>query len=75
MARATVDKVGTQYRRFNDWLLGELHRKKVQQKDMAEYIGVSRVTFGSLIHGRSQWTFKQVLEILDYFDASIEEII
>lgn len=75
MARTNLDKVGTQYRRFTGWLLGEMARKKVDQTTLATYLGVTRATFGHLIHGQSEWRFKQVLELVDYFEADLTEIL
>lgn len=75
MARTTCDKVGTSYRRFNDWLRGEMHRRGMRQDDLAEYLGCARSTLGFRLNGRIEWSFRDVLKVLDLLDARIEDII
>ena len=74
MARTTCDKVGTLYRRFNDWLRGELKARKMSQKDLAVMLGMDPGTVSRKMARVNEWSFKDVLEILDQFETTFDEI-
>lgn len=75
MPRTTIDKVGTSYRRFNDWLRGELRRRHIKQDTLAEYLNISRPTLTLRLNGTIQWMFWDVLKVMEYLDADFSEIL
>ena len=75
MPRTNVNPVETKYRKFNDWLRGELSRRKMKQKELAEYLGIEQPTLSCRLNGTIKWDFWDVLEVLDLFETSLEEIL
>ena len=74
MPRTNVNCVKTKYRRFNDWLRGEMKSRKVRQTELAEYLNISQATLSKRMNGEIGWLFEDVLEVLEYFNASFEEV-
>lgn len=74
MPRTNVNRVKTKYRRFNDWLRGEMKSRKVRQAELAEYLNIEQATLSKRMNGEIQWLFEDVLEVMDYFNASFEEV-
>ena len=60
---------------FNDWLLGEMRRRKIHQKDLAGYIGIDQCGVSKRLSGITEWSFREVLEVLDYMEVSITEVL
>lgn len=74
MARATCDTIGTKIRKFNDYVRGELRRRKLKQEDLAEYLGVSRSTLTNRLNGLIEWSLRDTLKVLEYFETTLDEI-
>lgn len=74
MPRTNVNRVKTKYRRFNDWLRGEMKHKRVRQTELAEYLNIEQSTLSMRMNGEIQWPFMDVLEVMEYFNASFEEV-
>jgi len=72
--RATIDTVGTKYRRFNDYVRGELKRRKIHQEVLADYLGVTRATLTYRLNGQIEWYLKDALKTAEFFEVGIEEI-
>lgn len=75
MARATVDKTGTSLRRWNDWTRGELKRQKKKQEDLAEYIGIDVTGLSKRLTGKTAWSFREVLNALEYLGGNLNDIL
>lgn len=75
MPKTNVNIAERNNRRFNDWLRGEMVLKKLHHEDISSYLKIHRSTFTQKLNGHAEWTFKEVLEILDYFNATLEEIL
>ena len=73
MARVTLDRPTVRYRRFNDWLRGELKRRKITQSDLAKFLNLSRVSLVKRLAGETEWSFREVLTILDYLGIAANE--
>ena len=73
--RATCDIVGTKYRRFNDFVRGELRRKKIQQSTLGEYLGVTQGVISQRLNGEIEWSFRDVLKTMEYFETKFEDIL
>ena len=75
MVRANCDITGTQIKRFNDFIRGELKRRNLKMDALADYLGMTRSNLSYLLNGKVQWLFKNVLNVCQFFDKPIEEII
>ena len=75
MPRTNVNRVATKYRRFNDWLRGELRRRKMKQEELADYLNIGRSTLTLRLNGTIEWSFRDVLKVLDYFEVDFEEVL
>lgn len=75
MPRVTLDKPSTSYRRFNDWLRGELRRQKKNQTDLANYLGLDQCGISKRMGGQVAWGFKEVLNAVEFLDGDLKEII
>ena len=75
MPRTNVNKVAKQVRTFSDFVRGELDRRGLTQNDLAEYLNASQPTVSLRLRGLSEWPLRDALEVCEYFETSIEEII
>lgn len=75
MPRTNVNRVTNKYRRFNDWLRGELNARNMKQEELAEYLNIKQPTLSGRINGVIEWPFRDVLEVLDLFKVSLGEIL
>lgn len=75
MPRTNLSKSGKLVRRFNDWVRGELRTKKIKQKDLAEYLNISQPIISLRLRGLCEWSLRDALEVCEFFDTDIEEII
>ena len=57
---------------FRVWLIVQLARRKMTQKDFAAYMGVTEVSISRWSTGKRLPTPTQMQRILDYFDSHIE---
>lgn len=74
MARATCDTIGTKIRKFNDYIRGELKRRKISQDALADYLGVSRSTLTYRLNGRIEWSLRDTLKVMEFLDFNLNEI-
>ena len=75
MPRTNVDRVATSYRRFNDFIRGELRRRKLKQSDLANYLDVNRSTLSKKMNGDLGWSLRDALKAMEFLDADIKEIL
>lgn len=74
MPRTNVNRVATKYRRFNDWLRGELKEQRKTQKELADYLNIEQSTLSMRMNGLIEWLFWDVLEVLEFLNASFEDV-
>lgn len=67
MARQTCDTIGTEIRRFNDYVRGELKRRHLNQEALADYLGISRSTLSYRLSGQIEWSYRDYLKVKEYF--------
>ena len=75
MPRTNVNQCQAQYRRFNDWVRGELKLRHDSQENLAQYLNLNRKSLYKRLSGKVEWTFKEVLNTAEYFGVDIAEII
>ncbi len=74
MPRTLVDKTQYRYSRFNDFVRGELKRRHQNQDMLADYLNMSRPSLTYRLLGEVEWTFREVLNTLEYFGIDTSEI-
>lgn len=74
MVRATCDITGTKCRKFNDFVRGELRRRKIKQEDLADYLGVGRCTITSRLNGTIEWYLRDAINVAEFFGVTLDEI-
>lgn len=47
----------------------------VTQRDLAHELGVSEQAISDKFHGRSNFTLRQIRQIADYFDMSVDSLL
>lgn len=75
MPRTNVDRVATDYRRFNDFIRGELRRKKLNHDALADYLGVSRSTISNRLNGNIEWSLRDAFRAAEFLEADLKEIL
>ena len=75
MPRTLVNKTQYRYSRFNDFVRGELKRRHQNLNTLADYLNMSRPSLSLRLLGEVEWTFKEVLNTLEYLEVDINEII
>ena len=68
MPRTRVDKTAYMITRFNDYVRGELKRRKKPQKALADYLGISRPSLSLRLLGEVKWTMEEVLETFEFLE-------
>ena len=69
MPNTNVDIVAVQYRKFNDFVRGELKRKGYTMQALADYLGLHYSSVSYKLAGKVEWTFREVLKTLEFLDA------
>lgn len=74
MPRTNVNRVATKYRRFNDWLRGELKERHIRQSELADYLNIEQSTLSMRLNGQIEWLFRDVLEVLYFLGVGFDEV-
>lgn len=72
--RVSCDKTARKMRRFNDFVRGELRRKKLKHKDLAEYLNINTSAVTQKLSGDHSWTGEQMLDTIEFLEADAAEI-
>lgn len=64
------NKVSRDYKQLNDYLRGELRRKKISQEALAYSLNISRVSVSSKLSGKKDWTVWELLNIFELLEIS-----
>lgn len=75
MPRTNVDKVQTQYRRFNDFIRGEMKRKKISQMMLAQYLGIGQPALSLRMNGENEWSLRDAFKAAEFLDVDLKEIL
>lgn len=60
--------------RLNDFIRGELKRKKIRQKTAANYLNITDSTFSRRLDGQTEWTFTELKNLAELMEVSIETL-
>lgn len=69
MPRTNIDIVSIQYRKFNDFVRGELARQNYTQLDLAELLGLDRSSISLKLNGKVEWSLRESLKTLEFLNA------
>lgn len=64
------NKVSRDYNQLNDYLRGELSRKKISQEALAYSLNISRVSVSNKLSGKKDWTVWELLNIFELLEIS-----
>lgn len=64
------NKVSRDYNQLNDYLRGELGRKKISQEALAYSLNISRVSVSNKLSGKKDWTVWELLNIFELLEIS-----
>lgn len=67
MARSNLDTVGNDLKSIRVWISGTMKLRRVSQKELAEYLGVSQQTVSNIINGTTELKVRDLLKIEEYF--------
>lgn len=74
MPRTLVNKTQYKYSRFNDFVRGEMKRRHESLNALADYLNLSRSSVSYRLLGEVEWTFKEVLDTLEYLETDFADI-
>ena len=74
MGRIACNKSQRMYRRFNDFVRGELKRKKIKHEELAEYLNLTRPALTLKLNDTTAWSLEQALDTIEFLEADIAEI-
>ena len=63
------------YKAFCAWVRNEISMRKINQTKLAEYLNITQSGLSKRIRGQNEWSFKEVLEVLEYFETDFEDIL
>lgn len=69
MPKTNVDLVAVQYRKFNDFVRGELNRQNYTMSNLADYLGLSYSSISYKLSGKVDWSLKEALATLEFLNA------
>lgn len=49
--------------------------RNVKQRDVAEGVGISEQQLCNKLHGRNNYTYRDIVRLADYFDVSVDSLL
>ena len=66
------NKVSQDYRQLNDFIRGEMRRKKISQSSLAYTLNISQVGISKRLSGNTDWTLWEILNVFDVLGVDFE---
>ena len=60
------------YRKLNDFIRGEMKRKKISQIKLAESLNLSQVAISNRLKGETEWGLKEVISLFEVLGVEHE---
>ena len=60
-----LNSVETKYRKANDFIRGELRRKKISQSTVANWLNIPQPSVCARLRGDYEWTFREIISIYE----------
>lgn len=64
--------VETKYRKANDFIRGELRRKKINQRTVATWLGIPPSCVSQRLSGEIEWTFREIISLYELLEIEHE---
>ena len=61
-----------EYRKLNDFIRGEMKRKKISQSQIAESLNMSQVAVSNRLKGETEWGLKEVISLFEVLGVEHE---
>jgi CRP-like cAMP-binding protein len=74
MPKVNTDQVAVRYRRFNNFVRGELRARRLKHQDLADYLGIDRSTLTARLLGRIEWSLRDAFRTLEFLGSDFDEI-
>ena len=74
MPKTNTDQVTVRYRRFNNFVRGELRARHLKHEDLANYLGIERSTLTARLLGRIEWSLRDAFKALEFLESDFGDI-
>ena len=58
----TVDR---KYEKLNDFIRGEMRRKKIKQEDVAYRLNLQQASISQKLNGKVEWTLREIIIVYE----------
>lgn len=69
MKQNTIEK---KYHRLNYFIRGEMRRKKVNQKTVANWLNIPQSSVSDRLGGKSEWTAREIISVFELLEIEDE---
>ncbi len=69
------DTIDRKLNNFNDFVRGELKRKKISQSDCAYRLGIPQSALSYRLSGQTEWTLREVFLMCEILEMDIGDIL
>lgn len=69
MKQNTIEK---KYRQLNDFIRGEMRRKKVNQEKMANWLNLSQGCISQKLSGKVEWMAREIISVFELLEIEDE---
>ena len=59
------NSITKKYVQFNDFLSGELKRRKISQEEAAYYLKLSQASISMKLAGKVEWTVREIMNLYE----------
>lgn len=64
-------KTSRDYNKINDFLRCELRRKKITQKQAADYLGIRQDGLSRRLSGQIEWSLREIIKIYELLGENL----
>ena len=65
MKQYSIDK---KYVQFNDYLRGELRRRKLSQSQVAIWLNLPQTSVSQRLSGKTEWTLREIMSLYELME-------
>ena len=69
MKQNSIDK---KYLQFNDYLRGEMRRRKISQKQAATWLNLTQASVSMKLTGKVEWTMREIISLYELMEIEHE---
>ena len=60
------------YKQLNDFIRGEMKRKKIKQEDVAYRLNLQQATISQKLNGKVEWTLREIIIVYEMLEIEKE---